>query len=89
MEAMASGCYCLAHRWDGADELLPEGYLFHTNEELKMMIEKYCEMPEADQLAQKKYMRALAQKNFDLNHTIEKIKGVISEVAAKNISKAE
>lgn len=89
MEAMASGCYCLAHRWDGAEELLPEGYLFHTNEELKRMIEEYCELPEAEQLAQKQYMRALAQKNFDLNQTIEKIKGVISEVAAKNISKAE
>ncbi|HMN29574.1 MAG TPA: glycosyltransferase family 4 protein, partial [Caldilineaceae bacterium] len=23
MEAMASGCYCLSHRWEGAEELLP------------------------------------------------------------------
>jgi glycosyltransferase involved in cell wall biosynthesis len=81
MEAMASGCYCLAHRWDGADELLPEEYLFYTGEELKNLIEQYCEMPEDERLVQKQRMRAIAQKNFDINLTIEKMNQIISEVA--------
>jgi glycosyltransferase involved in cell wall biosynthesis len=28
IEAMAAGCYCLCHFWDGAEEILPEDYLF-------------------------------------------------------------
>jgi len=34
MEAIASGCYCLSHYWDGAEELLPEENLFFTSREL-------------------------------------------------------
>ena len=79
MEAMASGCYCLAHRWGGADELLPREYLFYTSEELQRKIEQYCELSEEGKLAQKQRMRAIAEQNFDINQTIAKINQVINE----------
>jgi len=82
MEAMASGCYCLAHRWDGANELLPEEYLFSTNDDLMRMIEQYCELSEDEKLVERQYMRSIARKNFDINRTIEKINHVINEVAS-------
>lgn len=82
MEAMASGCFCLAHRWYGADELLPQEYLFYTNEELKRKILAYCALSENEKFEQKNLMRAHAIKNFDINKTIEKTIRVIDEVSA-------
>ena len=44
MEAMASGCYCLSHRWKGADELLPDPYLFFTGKQMREKIIRFSEM---------------------------------------------
>lgn len=81
MEAMASGCYCLIHRWDGADELVPEEYLFFTGTELVSKVEQYCDMSEDEKLAHKRLMRGLAEENFDIQKTIDSINLVIEEVA--------
>ena len=48
MEAMASGCYCLSHHWDGAEELLPYGNLFYTNSELKELLIRYADTTESE-----------------------------------------
>ena len=83
MEAMASGCYCLSHRWYGADELMPSEYLFYTPEELKEKVLRYCALSEDEKMEQKKFMRTHAQMNFDIHQTIKKIQQVIDEVAEK------
>jgi len=85
MEAMASGCYCLVHRWRGADELVPDENLYYTSTELQKKILQYCEIPEHKKLEQKKRMRLLAQKRFDINQTIKQITTVIGEVAASPV----
>jgi glycosyltransferase involved in cell wall biosynthesis len=87
MEAMASGCYCLSHRWDGADELLPQENLFYTSTELKEKILRYYELPETQKHQQKAQMHALAGENFDIRHTIAQIIETIEEVAASQHSK--
>jgi hypothetical protein len=38
MEAVASGCYCLSHDWDGADELLPAENLYLTDSQLRQSV---------------------------------------------------
>jgi glycosyltransferase involved in cell wall biosynthesis len=81
MEAMASGCYCLSHRWFGANELMPSENLYYTNEELKDKVLRYCELPDEEKNEQRKLMRKHAQENFDINQTIRKIHQVIDEVA--------
>ncbi len=81
MEAMASGCYCLAHRWRGADELLPQEYLYFTDTELRNKILQYCETSDAEKTEQKKRLRAFAQKNFDINQTIRQVVQTIDDVA--------
>ena len=81
MEAMASGCFCLAHRWRGADELLPQENLYFTSTELVEKILTYCNLSDAEKLEQKQQMRLLAQKNFDINQTIKQIVNAIDEVA--------
>jgi glycosyltransferase involved in cell wall biosynthesis len=80
MEAMASGCYCLSHRWRGAEELLPDEYLFYTDAELKEKVIGYCAMTELERDIHRKRMRLLAEEKFDINHTIRKILQAVDDV---------
>jgi glycosyltransferase involved in cell wall biosynthesis len=80
MEAMASGCYCLSHRWDGAEELLPQENLFYTSAELQKKILRYCEIPETEKQEQRARMRAIACDKFDINQTIAQVLQVVEEV---------
>ena len=81
MEAMASGCYCLSHHWDGADELLPPENLFYTGSELIEKILTYSNLSESDQQTQKERMRAMACEKFDIRKTSERIREIIDETA--------
>ena len=87
MEAMASGCYCLAHHWRGAEELLPTEYLYYTDTELMDKILQYCKISDTEKSRQKKYMRAHAQENFDIKNTIKQVVGAVDEVAASMSTK--
>ncbi|MFZ2098660.1 MAG: glycosyltransferase family 4 protein [Anaerolineales bacterium] len=86
MEAMASGCFCLSHRWDGAEELLPPENLYFSGKELREKIMQYCEMPEARKSAEKARMRAIACEKFDIRQTISQIRQAIDEVAKTPVS---
>lgn len=81
MEAMASGCYCLSHRWRGAEELLPSEYLYYTDTELQDKILQYCAISDEEKIEQKKRMRTLAENNFDINQTIKQVVQVVEDVA--------
>jgi glycosyltransferase involved in cell wall biosynthesis len=81
MEAMASGCYCISHRWDGAEELLPSPYLFYTDHELKEKLLDYCEMSEADRQQERHYMRSIVCNSFDIDKTKVLVRELIEEVA--------
>jgi glycosyltransferase involved in cell wall biosynthesis len=89
MEAMASGCYSLSHRWRGANELLPEENLYFTQEELIQKILRYCGLSDAEKLEQKKFMRELAEKNFDMSQTIQQVVQAIDEVAAATSARSK
>ncbi|MEI9813645.1 MAG: glycosyltransferase family 4 protein [Acidobacteriota bacterium] len=45
LEAMASGCYCLSHRWMGVEEVLPEDNLYLMEDELIAKIAAYAACP--------------------------------------------
>jgi glycosyltransferase involved in cell wall biosynthesis len=81
MEAMASGCFCLAHRWRGADELLPEDYLYHTAAELVEKISRYSMMTDLDKNGQKRYMRTIAEEKFDIKQTVNQVVQLIDDIA--------
>lgn len=81
MEAMASGCYCLSHRWRGAVELLPQEYLYYTDKELLELILQFYNASSEEKSIQKQRMRALAEERFDINQTIRQVTQVIDEVA--------
>jgi glycosyltransferase involved in cell wall biosynthesis len=82
MEAMASGCYCLSHRWEGAEELLPEENLFYTNKELIELIIRYADCSEEEKSQQKERLRNIIHENFNVEKTKVQIRRVIEEVGA-------
>jgi glycosyltransferase involved in cell wall biosynthesis len=81
MEAMASGCYCLSHHWEGAEELLPEDNLFFTNNQMIEKILRYCELPELSKLDARMRLNNIVQERFDLEKIKISIRNVIDDLS--------
>jgi glycosyltransferase involved in cell wall biosynthesis len=79
LEAMASGCYCLAHRWAGADEMLPEENLFITEAQLQQQIMAYATLPETEKHQRQQHLRTLAVERFNIARSKEQIRRLIDE----------
>ena len=82
IEAMAAGCYCLAHFWDGAEEVLPPENLFATEAELKAKLIEHCERSETERRQLQEYSRTVAREKFDVEQTRRQIRAVIDEAVA-------
>jgi glycosyltransferase involved in cell wall biosynthesis len=83
MEAMASGCYCLSHRWEGVDEMLPQDQLYYSDSELVQKILNYSETPEIEKQGIRKSMREIACEKFDINQTRAQFRQAIEAVGAR------
>lgn len=83
IEAMASGCYCLSHHWDGVEELLPEEYLFYTDSELQEKITSYLGLPEAAQQRHREKMRSIVYK-LDRRMIQNQIRQAIEQTSMAN-----
>lgn len=83
MEAMACGCYCLAHRWAGANELLPDAYLYYTDRELQEKILAFCALPPDAQQRQRAAMRAMVVEKFNVHQTKVEVRRVIESAGAQ------
>lgn len=88
MEAMAAGCYCLSHHWDGVEELLPQEYLFYTESELQNKIVDYLEASLTEQKQHREKMRRIACEKLDYRLIQNQIRQVIEQVAADSLPKA-
>ena len=80
MEAMASGCFTLVHRWEGADELLPPEYLYFSDSELQAKIRTFCDASEEDRLRQRERQRAIVEGSFDIAVNRERIGRMVEEL---------
>ena len=81
IEAIASGCYCLSHFWDGADELLPRENLFFSERELVQLLQEYCDLPEAEKEQRKMALHERAVKHLNVDKTKIQIRQIIEEIA--------
>lgn len=81
MEAIASGCYCLSHHWDGADELLPEEDLFFTDSQLQEKILDYCRATEQERRRRHALQREIVCEQFDVDRTKVQIREILESVA--------
>ena len=83
MEAMATGCYCLSHHWDGADELLPKEHLFYTERELQTLMLRYIDAPESVKAQSRARMRELVVEHFNVDVTKRQIRELVEATAAR------
>jgi glycosyltransferase involved in cell wall biosynthesis len=88
LEAMASGCYCLSHFWDGAEEVLPAEYIYNTDSDLQRKIINYCQMTGGEKAEHRSRMRCLAEEKFDISRIKVQIRHVIEEVGANKTWKS-
>jgi glycosyltransferase involved in cell wall biosynthesis len=80
MEAIATGCYCLSHWWDGADELLPNQNLYYSDQELMQKISAYCDASEVERQEMIDALMALVRERFDVANTKVQIREIVEEV---------
>jgi glycosyltransferase involved in cell wall biosynthesis len=79
LEAMASGCYCLSHNWDGVEEILPEENIFIAEPDFLIKMVDYINISTAEKVACSKTMREIAETKFDISRTKEQIRKIIEE----------
>jgi glycosyltransferase involved in cell wall biosynthesis len=81
LEAMATGCPCLAHAWDGAEEVVPTDCMFMSVGELKEKLVAFIALPQAERAAQGARMRKIAEERFDLTREIAELTDIIRQLA--------
>jgi glycosyltransferase involved in cell wall biosynthesis len=79
LEAMATGCYCLSHFWDGADEVLPPENLFVTDRELCAKVLAYDASPEPERRRQQFRMCAIPEEKFNLQRSMGEMRKAIQD----------
>ena len=79
IEAMAAGCYCLSHHWDGADELLPPENLYFTEKQLKEKILAYYHLTEEERQQRRKKLRNMVAEKLNIDKTKLQVREVIEE----------
>jgi glycosyltransferase involved in cell wall biosynthesis len=80
MEAIGSGCYCLSHAWDGADELLPVDDIYVTDKELINKILVYADGAPLERRIKREAQLTLVRERFDINRIKVLIRQVVEEV---------
>jgi glycosyltransferase involved in cell wall biosynthesis len=80
LEAMASGCYCLSHFWDGAEEILPSEYIYITDNELQQKIIAYYRLDEIEKRKRLNQIRQIACEKFDIEMTKAKINRLLEKL---------
>jgi len=80
IEAMASGCYCLSHFWDGAEEVLPSENIYSTDADLMSKLVTYAQLSEDGRAQHKSQMREIAQQKFNIEDKKVLLRDVIESV---------
>ncbi len=80
IEAMATGCYCLSHFWNGANEMLPEENLYISENDLKKKIIEYSKLSESEKTQRQIHLREMACEKFNVEQTKAGIRHVIDDL---------
>jgi glycosyltransferase involved in cell wall biosynthesis len=78
LEALACGCYCLSHFWDGAEEVLPADNIYGTEKELQEKVIEYACLPDAAKWERRAAMRAIAELRFNIEQTKANVSALIA-----------
>jgi glycosyltransferase involved in cell wall biosynthesis len=77
LEAIASGCYCLCHTWDGADEFYPAENLFIGEGELVEKLMVYSRNSPGEKEASIRSLQQILKSSFDIDKTKLEIRKLI------------
>jgi glycosyltransferase involved in cell wall biosynthesis len=80
LEALASGCYCLAHFWAGVEEILPQENIFVGESQLISKLIAYATLPDEEKHQLQKQSRAIAEGKFDLEQTKSIIRRILQDL---------
>ncbi len=80
-QAMGTGCPCLVHRWDGADEVAPEHVLFDTPSSFKSEVRRLASMESSERNREGAELRDFVARRFDSAIVIPKLKSVLLDLA--------
>jgi glycosyltransferase involved in cell wall biosynthesis len=83
IEAMASGCYCLSHFWDGAEEILSPEYLYTTETALVDKIIDYTKVSEDTRRQHQDCLRSVAMEKYNLLDSIHQYRALIETVGGQ------
>jgi len=82
LEAIASGCYCVSHGWDGANELFSEENIFYSERELIERILGFSDSSADQQKGMIEKLGCIVREKFDLDKTKVQIRQLVEEVGA-------
>jgi len=82
MEAIASGCYCLSHCWDGAAEIFPPECLYLTERELIERLNHYSNTSDTVKQAAIEKLQSIVRERFDMDQIKVRVRQVIEEVGS-------
>lgn len=77
IEAIASGCYCLSHWWEGADEIFSQEQIFVTEDEFVEKVVAYCCATEEERRKMSESQRRFVRDNCDLHKVSLRIQEVL------------
>ena len=79
VEAMATGCYCLAHFWEGVEEILPDEYIYIAPADLEEKIAAYCGSAEATKWAHQAELRTIVEERFNLPAMLARMRAIVTQ----------
>lgn len=85
LEAAASGCFCVSHRWDGADEIFSTEQLFLTEDEFIQRVLRYCYATDEERQSLRNPLVNFVTEMCDLGAISTRIQQVLEEVARDRI----
>lgn len=85
IEAMAGGCYCLSHCWDGVEEILPSVNIFVTDSDLQAKLIAYASSSDSEKQEAQTNMRKIVEAKFDQQRMISELTAIIQ--SAKTASR--
>lgn len=80
IEAMASGCYCLSHFWDGAEEVLPMENIFIADSELVHHLISYAQLSIDERARRQKQMVDIARQKFNIEDKKVRLREIVESV---------
>jgi glycosyltransferase involved in cell wall biosynthesis len=82
VEAMASGCQCYSHFWDGVEEALPPENIYVSENELAEKLIAYSQLDDESRWLLRMNMRNIACEKYDVGRQYTAIRKVMEDALA-------